>query len=138
MNAKLDNPSLLITDDDCAFRETLRDVFEARGFRTLAAGDGEEALQIVRREPVHLMLLDMHMPRLTGLETIRRIKQMNVVLPCILLSAGLNDVLTAEALQANAYSVLSKPVRFAEITSLVNRALWQIYGWSSKTDDGSR
>lgn len=138
MNAKLNNPSLLITDDDCAFRETLRDVFEARGFRTLAAGDGEEALQIVRREPVHLMLLDMHMPRLTGLETIRRIKQMNVVLPCILLSAGLNDVLTAEALQANAYSVLSKPVRFAEITSLVNRALWQIYGWSSKTDDGSR
>ena len=132
MNAKLNSPSLLITDDDSAFRETLRDVFEDRGFRTLAAGDGEEALQIVGREKVHLMLLDMHMPRLTGLETIRRIKQMNVVLPCILLSAGLNEVLAAEALQANAYSVLSKPVRFAEVTRLVNRALWQIYGWSSQ------
>ena len=40
-------PSLLITDDDSDFRETLRGVFEPRGFRTLLAGDGEEALEIV-------------------------------------------------------------------------------------------
>ncbi|HEX4148772.1 MAG TPA: response regulator, partial [Pirellulales bacterium] len=57
--------SILITDDDPSFRETLRSVFEPRGFRTLLAGDGEEALRIVERDEIHLVLLDMHMPRLT-------------------------------------------------------------------------
>ncbi len=133
---KLENPSLLITDDDRDFRDTLRDAFATRGFRTLTAGDGEEALRIVGREPVHLMLLDMHMPRLTGLETIRRIRQMNVMLPCILLSAGLNEVLAEEARRAEAFSVLSKPVRFAEVTSLVHRALRQVYGWPAAEHPG--
>ena len=64
------SPSLLITDDDSDFRETLQVVFEPQGFRTLLAGDGEEALHIVRHEEVHLLLLDMHMPKLTGLETL--------------------------------------------------------------------
>ena len=67
----IETPSLLITDDDPGFRETLRVVFEPRGFRTLLAGDGEEALQIVHQEQVHVVLLDVHMPKLTGLETLR-------------------------------------------------------------------
>ena len=70
----LSTPSLLITDDDRDFRETLSEVFDRRGFRTLLASDGEQALDIARRETVHLLLTDMHMPRLTGLETIRRIR----------------------------------------------------------------
>ena len=68
-------PSLLITDDDYDFRETLRGVFEPRGFHTLTAGDGEEALEILKHETVHLALFDMHMPRLSGLDAIRRLKQ---------------------------------------------------------------
>ena len=78
-------PNLLITDDDLGFRETLRGVLEPHGFRTFMASDGEEALAVVRREEVHLVLLDMHMPRLTGLETLRLLKQIKVMLPCIIL-----------------------------------------------------
>ena len=66
----VDTPSILITDDDHAFRETVKGMLEPRGFRALTAADGEEALKIVGAEPVHLLLLDMHMPRLTGLETL--------------------------------------------------------------------
>ena len=54
--------SILITDDDRDCRETLRDIVEPQGFRTLLASSGEEALDIVHGEPVHLVLLDMHMP----------------------------------------------------------------------------
>ena len=77
---KIESPSLLITDDDPAFRETLRVVFEPEGYRTLLAGTGEEALDIVRNQEVHLVLLDMHMPRLTGLETLRQVKQFRAML----------------------------------------------------------
>jgi CheY-like chemotaxis protein len=127
---ELVRPSLLITDDDRDFRETLAGVFESRGFRTMLAADGQEALDILQLEPVHLLLLDMHMPRLTGLETIRRVRQMQLVLPCILLSAALDRTIEAEARAAAAFSVHSKPIRLPDITDAVKAALRQTYGWA--------
>jgi CheY-like chemotaxis protein len=125
----IEQPSLLITDDDLAFRQTLQEVFQPRGFRTLLAGDGEEALRIVRNEEIHLVLLDMHMPKLTGLETLRLLKQFRGLLPIILLSAGLDDVLIEQAHRAQAYSVLAKPVSGRQITGVVRQALKWAYNW---------
>lgn len=127
---QIEAPSLLITDDDRAFRETLQGVFEPQGFRTLLAGDGEEALSIVRNEEVHLLLLDMHMPKLTGLETLRRVKRVKSILPCILLSAQLDDLLIEQARLAQAFSVLPKPVTMRQITGVVRVALERTYHWT--------
>jgi DNA-binding NtrC family response regulator len=123
------HPSILITDDDRGFRETLRGVFEPEGFRTLLAETGAEALNIVSSNDVHLLLLDMHMPRLTGLETLRIVKKMNSRLPCILLSAHPDAGLAEQALRADAFSFLSKPVSRQTITSTVREALSKAYGW---------
>jgi CheY-like chemotaxis protein len=125
----LETPSLLITDDDPGFRETLRVVFEPRGFRTLLAGDGEEALKIVHQERVHVVLLDMHMPKLTGLETLRRLKEFRAMLPCILLSAQLDDLTVEQARRADAYSVLSKTLTIGQIAGVVRQALQRTYAW---------
>ena len=125
----VETPSLLITDDDPGFRETLRYVFEPTGFRTLLAGDGEEALQIVRRETVHVVLLDMHMPRLTGIETLRMLKEFRAMLPCILLSAQLDERIIEQAQRAHAYSVLSKTLTIGQITGVVRQALQRTYAW---------
>lgn len=125
----IDTPSLLITDDDAAFRETLCGVFELQGFRTLVAGDGEEALRIIRFEVVHLVLLDMHMPKLTGLETLRQVKQLHEALPCILLSADLDELIVEQAEQAHAFSVLRKPVSRNQLTGEVRQALERTYNW---------
>jgi CheY-like chemotaxis protein len=59
--------SILITDDDRGSRETLAGLLADRGFQTLQASSGEEAIDIVRVELVHLAIFDMHMPRMTGL-----------------------------------------------------------------------
>jgi CheY-like chemotaxis protein len=123
-------PSLLITDDDAGFRETLRGAFEPRGFRTLIAGNGEEALDIVQRETVHLVLLDIHMPKLSGLETLHRLKQFRAMLPCILLSAQLDDLIIEQAKMAHAFSVLSKTVTINQITGIVRLALQRTYAWN--------
>ncbi len=125
----IEAPSLLITDDDAAFRETLQGVFEPQGYRTLLAGDGEQALKIVRTEVVHLVLLDMHMPKLTGLETLRLVKQFKALLPCIILSADLDEVLAEQARRAHAFSVLRKPVSGRLITGVVRQALEWTYHW---------
>ena len=126
-------PTLLISDDDSAFRETLRSVFVPRGFTTLLANDGEEALRIVRQTPVHLLVTDMYMPRMTGLETIRQIRRARLLLPCILMSAGANDDLVAKARDVNAFSVLRKPIRFPEITGAVQEAMKVTYGWMGES-----
>ncbi len=122
-------PLILITDDDPHFRETLSELFLPRGFKTLLASDGEEALDILTSHEVHLLLLDNNMPRLTGLETLRRVKQINARLPCILLSARMDDVLREQAQQAQAFSVLPKPVSRGDLTSAVDHALRMAYGW---------
>lgn len=125
----VETPSLLITDDDPGFRETLRVVFEPKGFRTLLASNGEEALRIVHHETVHVVLLDMHMPRLTGLETLRMLKEFRAMLPCILLSAQLDELIVEQARRAHAYSVLSKTVTVGQITGTVRQALQRTYAW---------
>jgi len=122
-------PSLLITDDDADFRETVRGVFEPRGFRTLTAGDGEEALEIVHTQEVHLVLLDVHMPKLTGIEVLRLLKQFKALLPCILLSARLDEWIIEQARRAHAFSVLSKPVTLQQLTGAVHQALERTYNW---------
>jgi len=124
-------PLMLITDDDRDFRETLREVFEPQGFRTILAGDGEEALQIFRQEQIHVALLDMHMPRLTGLETAQRFRESRIEVPCILLSAALDDVLVEAARQVPMFASLSKPVSFRDITRLVSAAMREAHQWPS-------
>jgi len=125
----LDIPSLLITDDDAAFRETLQGVLEPQGFRTLLAGDGEEALRIVRTKVVHVAIFDMHMPKLTGLETLRLVKQVKAMLPCIILSADLDEVIVEQARRAQAFSVLPKPVTRVQLTGIIRQALEWTYNW---------
>jgi len=125
----LSHPALLITDDDLAFRETLRGVFEDRGYQTLLAADGEQALEIAAHHQIHVALLDMHMPRLTGLETLRRLKTIQSVTPCILISAALDEALAEEARRAAAFQALAKPVRVADVTAAVSQAMRLTYDW---------
>jgi CheY-like chemotaxis protein len=119
--------SLLITDDDAAFRETLRNIFEPEGFQTLLAHSGEEALDILRSHPVHLALLDQHMPQLTGLETLRIIRQRNTILPVILMTADSTQQLMRDALSAHAFCVMSKSVTRNVVVYTVQQALSRSY-----------
>ena len=124
----LDRPySLLITDDDQGVRETLRDIFEPVGFRTHLAESGEQAIDIVLDQEIHIALFDMHLPKLTGLETMEIIRQIKGVLPMILVSADRDQELMRKALSANAFCVLSKPVSPNTVIYYVTRALKKFY-----------
>jgi two-component system, response regulator PdtaR len=129
MTATAQRPySVLITDDDREQRETLRDIVEPEGYRTLLASSGEEALEIVQHQPIHVVLLDMHMPTLTGLETIQLVRQVNAGLPCILVTADATEALIRQALRAHVYSVIPKPVSKHVVLYTVVRALGRVYG----------
>jgi DNA-binding NtrC family response regulator len=120
--------SILITDDDRGCREALRDIMEPQGYRTWLASCGEEALDIAREEPIHLALLDMHMPTLTGLETLRLLRQVRAMLPCILVTADATAALMRQAIQESAYSVIQKPISKNVVMYTVVRCLVRTYG----------
>jgi CheY-like chemotaxis protein len=126
----IETPSILITDDDPVFRDTVCGVLEPDGFRTIVASSGEEACEIIQSEEVHVALFDIHMPRLTGLETLRLVKQFKALLPVILMSARLDETIRAEAEREAAFAVLAKPVSRFDLTNSVQQALHRTYGWS--------
>ncbi|MGH7225155.1 MAG: response regulator [Gemmataceae bacterium] len=120
--------AILIADDDTSCRQALRDIMEPEGFRTLMASSGEEALDIVRQVDVHLALLDMHMPTLTGLETLQLVRQIKGMLPAILITADATESLIRQACQLHCYSVLPKPLSKSVVLYTVVRALAVVYG----------
>jgi CheY-like chemotaxis protein len=119
--------SILIADDDSQSRDALRDIMEPEGFRTLLASSGEEAVDIVRGRPVDLVLLDMHMPTLTGLETLLLVRQINALLPAILVTGDPSESLVRRAIQAQFYSVIPKPVSKGVLLYTVLKALSRFY-----------
>ena len=119
--------SILITDDDAGVRETLRDILIPHGYRTLLAESGEEAIDIVRDHQIHIALLDMHMPRLSGLETLAAFRQMRASVPAILITGACDENLMRRALSEQAYCVLEKPVSRHVVIHVVHRVLRKFY-----------
>jgi len=120
--------TILVTDDDSGSRETLAGLLADRGFTTLQAASGEEAIEIVRVEMIHLIFTDMNMPRMTGLEALQQVRLFNELLPAILVTADVTRELMKQALQAQVYSVIPKPVNKNLVLHTMLRALQKMYG----------
>ena len=121
--------SILIADDDRGNREALGELLTARGFRTVLAADGGEAIELVQVDIVHLVLFDMHMPRLTGLEAFAVIRQtLDRILPAVLMTADATTDLIRQAFAAQVYSVIPKPVNGNVVFHTLERALTKVYG----------
>jgi CheY-like chemotaxis protein len=119
--------SILITDDDPLARETLREIVAPQGYRTLMAESGEEAIDLIRQNEVHLALMDMHLPKISGLETIAILRQIKGVIPAILITGDQDDNLTRRALSEHAYCVLAKPVSKHVVIYVVHKAIAKYY-----------
>ncbi len=111
MASRLRGASILVADDEPAIRETLRLVLEHEGARVLEAGDGEQAVRMVEANHPDAVLLDIRMPRLSGLDALPRIRELSRDLPILMIS-GHGTVQTAvEALNSGAQDFLEKPLQ---------------------------
>ncbi|MCU0702825.1 MAG: response regulator [Fimbriiglobus sp.] len=133
MTAELTEPaerpfSILVTDDDAGSRDTIAGVLADRGFHTRTAVCGEEAIEIVRCDTIHLVVFDLHMPRMTGLEALQQVRLFNEQLPALLVTAEPTREVLRRAQQAHVYSVLPKPVNAHLLVHLLRRALSTAYG----------
>ncbi len=119
---------ILVTDDDVRWREGLREAFEPRGYETLEAGSGEEAIDAVIEQRPHLVILDIQLPHMNGIETLRIIRrEVSGELPAIMVSSAVNDEVMAEALALRAFTVMSKMVGIHQMLYMVAKALARHY-----------
>lgn len=124
---------LLIADDDDDFRQTVCEIF-APFFRLIEAESGEEAVELVTREEVHLALFDMHMKQLTGLDALRQLRLLHIDAPCIIVTSDDTPALRDDAKQAAAFSVLKKPVTRRILVKTVASAVETAYDDSEFID----
>lgn len=119
--------TVLVVDDEKPLRDFVRHNLEARGFRVLVAANGMDALSVFHAETVDLVILDIMMPQLDGLETTRRIRQESIV-PIIILTALGEESDKVRAFDYGADDYLTKPFGLGEllgrIKAVLRRAHW--------------
>jgi two-component system, OmpR family, KDP operon response regulator KdpE len=121
------NPIVLVVDDEKSLRDFVSKNLEVRGYKVLTASNGLEAMAIFNTERVDLVILDIMMPHLDGLETARRIRQTSIV-PIIVLTALGEESDKVRAFDYGADDYLTKPFGVGElmgrIKAVLRRARW--------------
>uniref|UniRef100_A0A7C3Z3Z3 Sigma-54-dependent Fis family transcriptional regulator n=1 Tax=candidate division WOR-3 bacterium TaxID=2052148 RepID=A0A7C3Z3Z3_UNCW3 len=116
-------PKILVVDDDINWRNILIDVLTSEGYQTIPAGDGEEAIKKVRDNELNLVLLDLILPDINGLEVLKRIKEEKPDLVVIMIT-GFGTIKDAvSAIKIGAYDFFEKPSDREKILLTIRNAL---------------
>lgn len=113
---------LLLVDDEEEFVRALAERLEIRGFHPRIALNGEEALKMVEDEAPDLVVLDLRMPGMSGMEVLRRIKRDSPAIQVIILTAHGSEKDRKLALQLGAFEQLQKPVQIKDLISTMKEA----------------
>jgi len=113
---------ILVVDDDPQIRRVLRTALVAQGYEAVDARNGEEAIERLREEKPDLVILDMNMPRMNGLETCRIVRTTSDV-PIIMLTVRDTEADKIEALDAGADDYVTKPFSSPELLARIRAAL---------------
>ncbi len=121
-----DKPTLLLADDDLTLLEVLREFLQLQGFEVVACENGKEALKQLKKTEVDLVLTDMYMPEVTGIELIERVRRYDQQVPIILLTGYSTVELTIDALRAGATNFIVKPFNLEDMLKIVHTTLERI------------
>ncbi len=111
--------TILLVDDEPEICEMVGEFLERRGYLVQAATNGEDALKLVRKNPPDLVLLDIYMPGLNGVEVLRRLQTSHPAVGVIMLTASQEEPLLKTALALGAFDVLPKPVDLDQVEMAV-------------------
>jgi two-component system response regulator HydG len=115
--------TILVVDDDLAHRTMLKTLIGGWGYNITEADDGEKAIETVRQKAFDLILMDIRMVRVSGLEALKEIKKLNPAIPVIIMTAYASVETAVKALKEGAYDYLTKPLDFDELKFTIERAM---------------
>lgn len=114
---------VLIVDDDPAHRLMLREALSQNGYETLEAASGEEGLELASTNPCDLVLLDLKMPGMGGMEAMKRLKETNPPLPVLIMTAYATVNTAVQALKEGAFDYLIKPLDLHELKEVMESGM---------------
>ena len=114
---------ILIVDDNEEFCRSVADIIEIEGYEGTSATDGFKALELVKQNSFALVLMDIKMPVMDGVETFKKIKELVPGTPVIMVTAFAVEDLIREALREGSFGFVKKPVDFDELLDLIARAI---------------
>jgi len=117
------NNSVLVVDDDPAHRTMLRTLLTGWGYAIDEADDGSAAIERVHEQAFDLIMMDIRMVKVSGLEALAEIKALNPAIPIIIMTAYSSVESAVEALKSGAYDYLTKPLDFDELRLVMERAM---------------
>ena len=119
--SKVGGSLTMIVDDDPNFRMSLKDILEEKGYAVTVAKDGKEAIAIAKERPEDIVIIDMQLPFLNGLETFSELKKINPDVHAIIITAYKEEMkdLVEQALAIGAYACLYKPFDPQKIVEMV-------------------
>lgn len=115
--------TILVVDDDPSNRMTVEKILQKEGYRVLLASEGAEALTLIRRDPVALVLTDFKMPGMTGIELLRAARAIQPDLEVVIMTAYGTVEAAVEAMKDGAYDFISKPFKRMEMLKTIQKAL---------------
>jgi DNA-binding NtrC family response regulator len=113
--------TVLVVDDEEGVREVLSDALGTKQRQVLTAASGEEAIEIVKKTDVDLVLLDLSMPGIDGVETFRELQTIRPGLPVVIVTGYPDSDLMARALEIGPFTMISKPVDLNQVQKTVER-----------------
>lgn len=117
-------PTVLVVDDDAMIRELMDITLSQAGYGVVTAGSGQSALDLLKRVRVHLVLLDVHMPHMSGLDVLGAIRRMGRAAPPVLMvTANRQAETVSEAMRLGCNGYMAKPFASGDLLSRVARAL---------------
>src|SRR5579862_8594647 len=116
------NARILIVDDDAGQRSLLTSFLNGQGFETVTASSGENALELLGQQEFAMMISDVRMPGISGLETLRRLRKIRPTLPVLLVTAYADIRDAVEAMRDGAVNYLEKPIDLDELLASVRNA----------------
>ncbi|MDI6714343.1 MAG: sigma-54 dependent transcriptional regulator [Thermodesulfovibrio sp.] len=114
---------ILIVDDEKGILDTLADILEDEGYDVFLTDDAETALEILEKEEIDLIFLDVWLPKMSGIEAIKKIKEKDSDIPIIMISGHGNVEIAVEAIKLGAYDFLEKPLSMERVILTTERAL---------------
>jgi two-component system response regulator HydG len=118
-----DKNSVLVVDDDQAHRTMLNTLLTGWGYQVREADDGATAIEMVHQAPYDLLLMDIRMLKVSGLEALEEVRAYNPAIPIIIMTAYSSVETAVEALKKGAYDYLTKPLDFDELRLAMERAM---------------
>lgn len=115
--------SILIVDDNEKFSENIKDILELKGFNVYTVNSGIEAIELVKQKDYNLVLMDIKMPVMNGIQAFKEIKKIKPELPVIMITAFEVEELIKDALRNGAFGCLRKPIDFDRLIEIINHAV---------------